>query len=163
MQLNRSARYDPKQRLDEIVVKLRDLNFRITPQRVAILRIFLNSQDHPSVEQVYAQVKADFPSTSLATVYKTVNLLKEIGEILEIGFACGGNRYDGNKPYPHPHLICTRCKKIMDSDIDLVDQIASELEQISGYRIVSHQIEFFGICPACQKNRSTDMSFAVYG
>lgn len=151
MQLNRSARYDPKQRLDEIVVKLRDLNFRITPQRVAILRIFLNSQDHPSVEQVYAQVKADFPSTSLATVYKTVNLLKEIGEILEIGFACGGNRYDGNKPYPHPHLICTRCKKIMDSDIDLVDQIASELEQISGYRIVSHQIEFFGICPACQK------------
>lgn len=151
MQLNRSARYDPKQRLDEIVVKLRDLNFRITPQRVAILRIFLNSQDHPSVEQVYAQVKADFPSTSLATVYKTVNLLKEIGEILEIGFACGGNRYDGNKPYPHPHLICTRCKKIMDSDIGLVDQIASELEQISGYRIVSHQIEFFGICPACQK------------
>lgn len=151
MQLTRSAKHDPKQRLDEIIVKLRDLNFRITPQRVAILRIFLNSQDHPSVEQVYAQVKADFPSTSLATVYKTVNLLKEIGEILEIGFTGGGNRYDGNKPYPHPHLICTRCKKIMDSDIDLVDQIANELEQTSGYRIVSHQIEFFGICPACQK------------
>jgi Fur family peroxide stress response transcriptional regulator len=118
---------------------------------VAILRIFLNSQDHPSVEQVYAQVKADFPSTSLATVYKTVSLLKEVGEILEIGFADGSNRYDGNKPYPHPHLICTRCKRIMDSDIDLVDQIANELEQTSGYRIVSHQIEFFGICPACQK------------
>jgi Fur family peroxide stress response transcriptional regulator len=118
---------------------------------VAILRIFLNSQDHPSVEQVYAQVKADFPSTSLATVYKTVSLLKEVGEILEIGFADGSNRYDGNKPYPHPHLICTRCKRIMDSDFDLIDQIANELEQTSGYRIVSHQIEFFGICPACQK------------
>ena len=143
--------YDPKQRLDEIIVKLRDLNFRITPQRVAILRIFLNSQDHPSVEQVYAQVKADFPSTSLATVYKTVNLLKEVGEILEIGFADGGNRYDGNKPYPHPHLICTKCKKIMDPVVSLIDQITSDLEQTSGYRIVSHQIEFFGICPACQE------------
>ncbi|MGK2944439.1 MAG: Fur family transcriptional regulator [Desulfuromonadales bacterium] len=151
MQLTRSAKHDPKQRFDEIIVKLRDLNFRITPQRVAILRIFLNSQDHPSVEQVYAQVKADFPSTSLATVYKTVHLLKEVGEILEIGFADCSNRYDGNKPYPHPHLICTRCKKIMDSDIGLVDQVANELEQTSGYRIVSHQIEFFGICPACQK------------
>ncbi len=151
MQLTRSEKHDPKQRLDEIIVKLRDLNFRITPQRVAILRVFLNSQDHPSVEQVYAQVKADFPSTSLATVYKTVNLMKQVGEILEIGFAGGGNRYDGNKPYPHPHLICTRCKKIMDSDVGLADQIVNELEQTSGYRIVSHQIEFFGICPACQK------------
>lgn len=144
------AKYDPQQRLDEIIVKLRTLNFRITPQRVAILKIFLNSQDHPGVEQVYAQVKGDFPSTSLATVYKTVNLLKQVGEILEIGFADGGNRYDGNKPYPHPHLICTRCKKIMDPDIDLIGQMTSELEQTSGYRIVSHQIEFFGICPACQ-------------
>ena len=150
MQMSNSAMYDPKQRLDEIIGKLRDLNFRITPQRVAILRIFLNSQDHPSVEQVYTQVKADFPSTSLATVYKTVNLLKEVGEILEIGFADGGNRYDGNKPYPHPHLICTKCKKIMDPEVDLIDQITSDLEQTSGYRIVSHQIEFFGICPTCQ-------------
>jgi Fur family peroxide stress response transcriptional regulator len=151
MQMSDSVIYDPTQRLDEIIVKLRDLNFRITPQRVAILRIFLSSQDHPSVEQVYAQVKADFPSTSLATVYKTVNLLKEVGEILEIGFADGGNRYDGNKPYPHPHLICTKCKKIMDSEVDLIDQITSDLEKTSGYRIVSHQIEFFGICPACQE------------
>ena len=146
-----SVKCNPKQRLDEIIVKLRELNFRITPQRIAILKIFLKSQDHPSVEQVYAQVKADFPSTSLATVYKTVNLLKEVGEILEIGFADGVNRYDGNKPYPHPHLICTKCKKIMDPEINLVEQIANELEQSSGYRIVSHQIEFFGICPACQE------------
>lgn len=151
MSMSSSMSYDPKQRLDEIIDKLRDLNFRITPQRLAILKIFLKSQDHPSVEQVYALVKADFPSTSLATVYKTVNLLKDVGEILEIGFADGVNRYDGNKPYPHPHLICTKCKKIMDPEIDFVEQIASELEQSSGYRIVSHQIEFFGICPACQE------------
>lgn len=138
-------------RLEEIIVKLRTRDFRITPQRIAILKVFLGNAEHPSVEQVYNQVKADFPTTSLATVYKTVNLLKEVGEILEIGFADGGNRYDGNKPYPHPHLICTKCKTIIDPDIDLVDKIASDLEQNSGYKIMSHQIEFFGICPACQK------------
>lgn len=141
----------PQKRLAGILTKLREQNFRVTPQRIAILKVFLNNYDHPSVEQVYEQVKAVFPTTSLATVYKTVSLLKEVGEILEIGFADGGNRYDGNKPYPHPHLICTTCKTIMDSDVRLVDQMTTELEQTSGYQILSHQIEFFGICPSCQK------------
>jgi Fur family peroxide stress response transcriptional regulator len=138
-------------RLEEIIEKLRGRDCRITPQRVAILKIFLASSDHPSIEQVYNQVKVNFPTTSLATVYKTVNLLKEVGEILEIGFTDGGNRYDGNKPYPHPHLICTQCKTIIDPDIGLIDKISSDLEKNSGYKIRSHQIEFFGICPTCQK------------
>lgn len=142
---------DPQQRLDDIIAKLRQLEFRITPQRIAILKAFLRSEAHPSVEQVHAQVKINFPTTSLATVYKTVNLLKEIGEILEIGFADGRNRYDGRKPYPHPHLICTKCQAIMDPAVSSVDQLTAEIEKSSGYRILSHQLEFFGICPACQK------------
>lgn len=138
-------------RLDEIVAKLRQREFRITPQRLAILKVFLNSNEHPSVERVYEQVRINFPTTSLATVYKTVNLLKEIGEILEIGFADGRNRYDGKKPYPHPHLICTRCKAIIDPEVSSLDRLTEEVEQSSGFRILSHQVEFFGICPACQK------------
>lgn len=138
-------------RLNTVILKLRERGCRITPQRVAILKIFLNSQAHPSVEQVYEQVKVNFPTTSMATVYKTVHLLKEIGEILEIGCAAGGNRYDGNKPYPHPHLICTACKTIVDPELRLFDQLTTEVTKISGYRIVSHQLDFFGICPKCQR------------
>jgi Fur family peroxide stress response transcriptional regulator len=140
----------PKNRLDAILSKLRERGCRITPQRVAILRIFLGSCDHPSVEQVYKQVKTNFPTTSLATVYKTVHLLKEIGEILEIGTPDGRNRYDGNRPFPHPHLICTRCKAIVDPEISLLPQLTAEVESTSGYRVVSHQLDFYGICPACQ-------------
>jgi Fur family peroxide stress response transcriptional regulator len=139
-----------QERLDRIIAKLRERGCRITPQRVAILKAFLGSHQHPGVEQVYAQVRANFPTTSLATVYKTVHLLKEIGEILEIGCAGGGNRYDGNKPYPHPHLICTQCKTISDPDLRSLEQITAEVAAVSGYRIVSHQVDFFGICPACQ-------------
>ena len=142
---------ESQDRLNDIIDKLRERNFRITPQRVAILKVFLHSNEHPSVERVYEQVRVNFPTTSLATVYKTVHLLKEIGEILEIGFTDGRNRYDGNKPYPHPHLICTRCRTIMDPEVSLLDRMAAEVEQSSGYRILSHQLEFFGICPACQK------------
>ncbi len=142
---------DSPQRLDKIIETLRQRGCRITPQRIAILKVFLNSNEHPSVEQVHEQVRVNFPTTSLATVYKTVNLLKEIGEILEIGSADGRKRYDGNKPYPHPHLICTRCKTIRDPDVSLLDKITAEVEEKSGYRVLAHQVEFFGICPACQK------------
>jgi Fur family transcriptional regulator, peroxide stress response regulator len=142
---------DPQQRLDDIVAKLRQREFRITPQRVAILKVLLNSDEHPSVERVYEQVRINFPTTSLATVYKTVHLLKEIGEILEVGFADGRNRYDGKRPYPHPHLICTRCKTIMDPGLSSLGHLTAEVEQASGFRIQSHQLKFFGICPACQK------------
>jgi Fur family peroxide stress response transcriptional regulator len=141
----------PTSRFEDILIKLREREFRITPQRIAILQAFLNSDEHPSVEQVYEQVRATFPTTSLATVYKTVSLLKEIGEILEISFTSGCNRYDGNKPYPHPHLICTRCKKIIDPEVSLLDQMTTDLAKKSGYRIESHQVEFFGVCPPCQK------------
>ncbi len=140
-----------QQRLDEILSKLRQRDCRITPQRIAILKAFLQSQDHPGVEQVYAEVKVNFPTTSLATVYKTVNLLKELGEILEIGFVGGSNRYDGNKPYPHPHLICTQCNKITDPEVSLLEQMTAEVAKTSGYRIDSHQVEFFGVCSSCQK------------
>ena len=138
-------------RLEEILNKLRQREFRITPQRIAILQALLNTDQHPSIEEVYRQVKSRFPTTSLATVYKTVHLLKEIGEILEIGFADGRSRYDGNKPYPHPHLICTRCQSIIDPEVNLLDQLTGEVAKATGYRITSHQVELFGICPACQK------------
>jgi Fur family peroxide stress response transcriptional regulator len=140
-----------KTRLDTILTKLRERNCRITPQRVAILRIFLGSSDHPSVEQVYEKVRINFPTTSLATVYKTVHLLKEVGEILEIGTADGCNRYDGNKPYSHPHLICTACKTIIDPELTLLSKLTDEVESTSGFCVTSHQLNFYGICPACQK------------
>ena len=147
--MNEVHNYQP--RLDLILTKLRQRDCRITPQRIAILKAFLQSQDHPGVDQIYTEVKENFPTTSLATVYKTVNLLKEIDEILEISFGEGGNRYDGNKPYPHPHLICTQCNKIIDPEVSLLNQLTTEAANTPGFNIESHQLEFFGVCPACQK------------
>ena len=70
----------PQTRLDEMVAKLRQRGYRLTPQRIAMLGILAASAGHPSVEQVCESLKADFPMTSLATVYKTVTLLKEMGK-----------------------------------------------------------------------------------
>lgn len=145
---------DPKDRLNSMLGKLKEHNFRITPQRVAILNELASNDTHPSVENVYEQVKKNFPTTSRATVYKTVALLKELNEILELGFPDGGNRYDGNKPYPHPHLICTQCKKIVDPDLHSLTEMTSELVLETGFKILNHRLDFFGICPDCQESIS---------
>jgi Fur family peroxide stress response transcriptional regulator len=142
---------DADHRLTEIKAKLKKQGYRMTPQRMAIIKLLALSDGHPSVEQIYAQVRQDFPMTSLATIYKTVNLLKEEGEILELGFANGSNRYDGNKPYPHPHLICVKCQKIIDPDISILSELPQELAQKYGYQMVNHRLDFYGICPECQK------------
>lgn len=148
---NSESMIEPKNRLESMLKKLREHQFRITPQRIAILKVLVYSTEHPTVERIHEQVKSDFPTTSLATVYKTVTLLKELNEVLELGFPEGSNRYDGNKPYPHPHVICVRCKKIVDPDLSALADMTSELKKETGFKIINHRLDFFGICPGCQK------------
>lgn len=139
------------QRLERMLDRLKDQGLRITPQRLEILRILSESVGHPSVEGIHAKVRAKFPTTSLATTYKTVALLKDLDEVLELGFADGSNRYDGNKPYPHPHVICTVCRKIMDPDLSMLRDMTEEVARETGFRITTHRLDFFGLCPDCQK------------
>ncbi|MBW2028019.1 MAG: transcriptional repressor [Deltaproteobacteria bacterium] len=144
---------DPKIRLSEMLGKLKGRNFRITPQRFAVVKILALSDGHPSVEMIYEEVKKDFPTTSIATVYKTVSLLKDLKEVLELGFPEGGNRYDGNRPFPHPHVICVKCKKIVDPKLDSLTDMTEELVSDTGFEIISHRVDFFGFCPECKRKR----------
>ena len=113
---------DHKIRLETMIQKMREKGLRITPQRIAILRVLSISKGHPSVENIYEQVKEEFPTTSVATVYKNVSMLKELGEVLELSFGTESSRYDGNKPDPHPHLICVdRWRCVVARSRSLVD------------------------------------------
>ena len=146
-----AARSD--KRFDDLVSKLKDHGYRLTPQRVALLRILATEDSHPSASQLYDRLKSQFPTTSPATVYKTLNLLKDVDEVLELGFSDDDNRYDGTKPYPHPHLVCIRCRKIVDPDVDMADTLIRQVSEQSGYAILSHRLDFFGLCPEC-RNRA---------
>ena len=140
-------------RTEMILDKLKEKGHRITPQRLVILRTLVESQNHPSVEDIFAKVRVHFPTTSLATVYKTISVIKELGEVLELEFSSGHNRYDGHKPYPHPHLLCVKCKKIVDPELSSLAHLTRELVSDTGYRILSHRLDFYGICPECQQQR----------
>lgn len=140
-------------RLEQMITRLKERQCRLTPQRMAVLKILVGSE-HPSVEQIYEQVHRDFPTTSIATVYKTVALLRELGEVLELGFPDGCNRYDGSKPFPHPHVICTGCRAVMDPDLPRVQDLTRQVSAETGFRITTHRLDFFGLCPACLEKES---------
>ncbi|MEJ2638753.1 MAG: transcriptional repressor [Desulfosarcinaceae bacterium] len=144
---------DPKNRYETIIQKIRDNGHKLTPQRLAIVRILAKSEDHPSVENIYDQIKTDFPTMSLATVYRNIVLIKSLGEVLELGFPDGSNRYDGNKPTPHPHVICIKCKKIVDPDLDSLDEMKKEVASATDFKILTHRLDFFGICSACMAGK----------
>ena len=145
---------DAQTRLDELIEKLRERDYRITPQRLAILNTLALSDGHPSAEHIYDQIKEEFPTTSLATVYKTIATLKEMNEVLELGFADDSNRYDGSKPYPHTHLVCVKCRDIIDPEMEDLEILPRQIAQRAGFRLVGHRFDIYGICPRCQSEHN---------
>jgi Fur family transcriptional regulator, peroxide stress response regulator len=144
--------HDPEARFDELIAKLREHDFRLTPQRVELVRLIAASEGHPSAAQLYERIRAQFPTMSQATVYKTLGLLKEMDEVLEINLR-DDSRYDGKRPQPHPHLICMKCNKIVDGEVSLDQEAIRKLEQVSGYTILRPQITLYGFCPDCKEER----------
>ena len=141
---------DPHVRFDELIAALKERDFRLTPQRVELVRLIAASEGHPSASQLHARVKRRFPTMSPATVYKTLALLKEMGQVLEIDLR-DDSHYDGNRPQPHPHLICVRCNKIVDGEASLDQETMKKMAKGSGYTILRPQIYLYGLCPDCQK------------
>ena len=143
-----------KDRVDELIRGLRAKGHRLTPQRLAVLRVLAQSFEHPSVDQVYEQVRRRHPMISRATVYKTVETLKGMGQVLELEFSGASNRYDARGVEPHPHLICRGCGRIQDLELPALTREAMEVAEKTGYELLGHRLDFYGLCPDCQRKRA---------
>ena len=135
-----------------MISSLRQRAFRLTPQRVELVRLIAASRGHPSAAQLYLEIKSRFPTISPATVYKTLALLKELNQVLEIDLR-DDRHYDGNHPEPHPHLICTNCQSILDAGFIFGPGLIRQVEHASGYQVLRQQITFYGLCPECRANQ----------
>ena len=143
---------DPETRYQTMLGKLKERSCRLTSHRLALLRLIAASEGHPNAAQLYEKLREQFPSVSLATIYKTLTLLKDEGQVLEIDLH-NNSHYDGNKPYPHPHLICNQCKQIVDGDEVLFLHAANqEIMEKYDFQVTQSQIVFYGVCRACQQN-----------
>lgn len=140
------------QTANELTRKLKLAGMRMTPQRIAICRQLCETDRHPTANQIYENLKDDYPSLSLMTVYNTLKALVEVGAIRFIGSACDGNaHYDGDID-PHINLACISCNKIVDipDSAAVLDKIHSAVPQ--GYKIIGSSVLIYGLCPDCQKD-----------
>ncbi|MBP2650323.1 MAG: perR [Firmicutes bacterium] len=129
---------------------LREKGFKVTPQRLAIYKILATTKAHPSAEMIFNQLQTAYPTMSLATVYKTVDILREIGmiQVLNAGEDCF--RYDADTS-DHPHVRCLECGRVDDLyDINFSDFVG-DVAKKTPYRLTGQQFYFYGICPECQK------------
>ncbi len=132
---------------------LREKRIKVTPQRMAVYAVLRETRRHPNVEMIYQKLKPTYPAMSLATVYKTVDVLNKVGLIQELNVGEGGLRYDATIK-PHPHVYCEKCGKVADVEGFSMDNLHEEsllkkIQEETGYNLSSVQLYFYGKCPEC--------------
>ena len=127
---------------------LRSKGYKATPQRIAICRIALNSREHPSAQQVCNEVKKIHPTVSLATVYKTLEVLRDLDLVQELNFPKGQARFDSYMD-PHINLICLKCDKITDLDDITTKEITRKVASATKFKPNGQRIDVYGICQKC--------------
>lgn len=133
---------------------LHQAGLRATAQRMAIYKLLMQTNTHPSVNDIYSQLKEHFPTLSLATVYNTLNVLMEMGFVNALG-SIGDDKVhlDGNLT-PHINLACVKCHEIIDLQSELVEKMNAEIHQKSGYKVMGERVLYYGICPRCRRTTS---------
>ncbi len=137
--------------MNHLLEGLRNAGMRLTPQRVAICRILHESKDHPTAMMIYHELLPQFPTLSLATVYKTLNVLKELGLVHTLGDAGDGMEHYDADLTPHINLVCVRCHRVIDFDEAMIQSVQKAVEERSGYQIQGARIVYYGLCPECRK------------
>ena len=120
----------------------------LTHQREIIYRAIVSSKHHPSPELIFDEVRRQIPSISLATVYKNIHTFLEAGLLREVSPHHGSLRLESNLA-EHHHLVCTRCKAIVDLDESELEPIHLSRKLRAGFQIQRYTVEFQGLCPAC--------------
>jgi len=121
---------------------------KMTPQRAAILEYLEGNTKHPSADDIYRAIKEKYPMVSFATVYNTLETLRNMGMVWELNIDDERKRYDPNTR-PHHHLICLRCRRVVDVRVDFEIEYTDKMAE--GFMVTGHHVEFYGVCSECQK------------
>ena len=141
--------------------KFRGCGYRLTIPRETIIEVLSKAAKHLSAEEIYLAVHKVYPAIGLTTIYRTLELLAQIGLVFKFDFGDGRARYElaeGPKGIrQHHHLVCTNCGRVIDYT-DLIDEAKEFLSQTMkaltkkyNFKIANHLIQFYGLCEKCQK------------
>ena len=147
------------QPLPQLMARCRARGVKLTPQRLAIFEYLARHPRHPTAEEIYRDVLARYPTLSFATVYKTLELLAEMGEVRTVIVDELRRRYDANTE-PHQHAVCRQCRRIVDvreEEIGGGEFLRQALEQADlsahDFLVEGASVEFAGLCGECARAR----------
>jgi Fe2+ or Zn2+ uptake regulation protein len=135
---------------DEMLEVLRAEGKRITPQRNLVLRVIRDSDGHLDADEIYRRSREKDPRISLSTVYRNLNLLKELGVIIELHLDQEHHHYELRDAMEHYHLICSDCGRVMEFDSALVGELKDQMSQQNDFLITRVHIDLVGLCSECR-------------
>jgi Fur family ferric uptake transcriptional regulator len=139
--------------LQGLAHRLQELGYRMTPQRMMVVAAIDKSDDHISVEEIYSQIRAVYPQVNISTVYRTLELLKSLGLVMETDLGEGRVRYHSADKGHHHHLVCKNCGVIIDLRESSIHPLSQALEHEYGFEADLRHLAIFGRCRECAKKR----------
>ena len=133
--------------------RLQELGYRMTPQRMMVVASIDKSDDHISAEEIYSQIRAIYPQVNISTVYRTLELLKSLGLVMETDLGEGRVRYHSADKGHHHHLVCRTCGETIDLKESSLFPLRDTLKQEYGFEADLRHLAIFGQCSKCRKSR----------
>ena len=140
---------------------IRNRGLRMTIPRQLVAEVLENADGYLSAEEIYSQIKQEYPAIGLATVYRTLVLLDELGIVNRYNFGEGKARYiaaEEQEAEHHHQLVCEQCYKVIkysdfsEEELELYRKVESVLSERHGFEIKRHIVQFYGVCPDCRKD-----------
>lgn len=139
-------------RIEYLLHQLEASGKRATPQRYAVCQALVEQGGHPTVADVFERVRETFPMISQATVYNTIDTLKELGLVHQLEIANDEHTHYDLDLQPHINLVCTECGDIRDVHSHTIDALLAEVQRSSGYQLSQRNaLVVYGVCPDCQR------------
>ena len=121
-------------------------------QRQLVLDM-LKMLDHPTAQDVYNEIREEYPRMSLGTVYRNLHQMAEDGEVRRLSFPDSPDRFDIHTK-PHQHIRCIQCGCYYNIEESNLGDIDRSVERDTGFVVTAHQMLFDGICPACRDSQN---------
>ena len=131
--------------------RLSELGYRLTPQRLMIVQAVEAADNHISAEEIYLQVRARYPHMNISTVYRTLELLSELGLVTETDMGDGRVRYHSMGKGHHHHLVCQKCGAIIDVEESVLNPLWAEIQQKYDFKVNMKHVDLFGLCARCRE------------
>jgi Fur family ferric uptake transcriptional regulator len=136
---------------EEALEVLRAEGKRITAQRTLLLEVMRESHGHLDADEIYQRARNKDPRISLSTVYRNLNLLKELGVVSELHLDEEHHHYELREEKDHYHLICSGCDRVIEFDSPLVTRMVAQVEESEGFLAERVHIDLVGLCSECRK------------